>query len=88
MSGSKAMRLALREEGLFWNAYCAPIGSMDGAVLLGSIRLVAVWTNPALKDGFMDLMRMMVAEMLREQGIPVMRWDEPVEAPDSERGQG
>lgn len=32
-------RLAMREEGGFWSAYYAMPGSMEGAVLLGTIRM-------------------------------------------------
>jgi hypothetical protein len=49
-------RVALREEGEMWNAYLAPEGSMDNALLLGSIRLSIVQKNPAFKDAFMDMM--------------------------------
>ncbi len=37
-----AVRLALRQEGAFWNAYLAQADTMVGAKLIGSIVLGAV----------------------------------------------
>lgn len=59
-------RVALREQGDMWNAYLAPEGSMDNALLLGSIRLSVVMKNPAFKDAFMDLMVSIVGTAIEE----------------------
>ena len=79
-------RLALRHEGNFWNAYYALVGSMDGALLLGSIAMAAVTNNPDRKEAFMDMMRGVVSDLL-EQNVGVRPdWpDEPQTAPEHER---
>jgi len=55
----EAGRLAFRQEGEMCNAYWAPRQtSMEGALLLGSIRMnLAVEPRGALKEGFMALMK-------------------------------
>ena len=44
------LRLALRVEGHWWNAYAAPMNTMEGAVLLGSIGMGAVTGEGAADD--------------------------------------
>lgn len=77
-------RLSLREEGDTWNAYYAQVGTMEGAVFLGSIKLAFVQT-PDRKQAFMDLMRDAVGDLIEEAtGIrPV--WGGPDRAPEHER---
>lgn len=55
-------RLALRIEGDFWNAYYAHVGTMEGAILLGSIRMSGIIDNPERKDAFMVMMRGIVSD--------------------------
>lgn len=79
-------RLAMREEGGFWNAYYATTGTMEGAILLGSIRMQFV-ARPERKAEFMAMMREAVGDVL--EGITGVRpvWPEPDgrRAPEHER---
>lgn len=65
------VRIAFREEGEFWNAYIAQTGTMKGAFLLGSIAMGAARINPAVKQGFMDLMTTAFRDAAKGLGIPV-----------------
>jgi hypothetical protein len=79
-------RLALRVEGDWWNAYCAPTHTMAGAVWLGSI-LMSEAQHPPVKQAFMLLMELAMTTWLqRTQGVRV-DWSEtdPEPAPEHER---
>jgi hypothetical protein len=78
-------RLALRHEGDFWNGYFARRDTMQGAVLLGSIRMSALARNPARKDEFVALMRGLMEDVVTECGDEIAHWNEPEAAPESER---
>ena len=81
----KIGRLALRHEGNFWNAYYAMPGTMDGAVLLGSIAMRFV-SDKHRKDAFMAMMRDAVSDILEAQTGARPTWPEgPQLAPESER---
>jgi hypothetical protein len=82
----KMIRLALRREGDFWNAYVASDDTMKGAFLIGSIAMGSVLKNPAIKEAFMELMRQVMAAGVEEAtGKPPEAWfTRP--APESERG--
>lgn len=56
------IRLALRHEGEFWNAYCANMGTMEGAFLIGSIAMGAVMNNLPRERAFVSMMSDIVAE--------------------------
>lgn len=79
------IRLALREEGSFWNAYMAQAGTMDGAKLIGSIAIGAVRKNPEIKATFMAVMQQVMADAIEDvTGNPPEKWD--VQAgPEAER---
>lgn len=77
-------RLALRVEGDNWNAYYAMPGTMDGAVLLGSIRM-AIARHPDRKKQFMALMRDAVADLIEKTSGARPEWNEPRRAPERER---
>jgi hypothetical protein len=82
---SKKMgRLAMREEGIWWNAYYALPSSMDGAIHLGALHMKFV-ENQERKKAFVDLMRECVADIIEaECGIrPIWGGLEP--APENER---
>lgn len=82
---AKVGRLALRVEGNFWNAYYALPGTMEGAVLLGSIAMQFV-KDPARKQVFMDLMREAVSDILEELTGVRPSWPAvPQTAPEHER---
>lgn len=79
------IRLALREEGAFWNAYLALPHTMDDAKLIGSIAIGAVRKNPEVKSAFMAVMQQVLAD-----GIEEITGEQPTEwnvgpAPEPER---
>lgn len=78
-------RLALRREGEWWNAYYARQDTMEGAFLIGSIRIGIATKSPEIKQAFMDLMKNVVAYGLEEVVGQVPSWNEPQDAPESER---
>jgi hypothetical protein len=78
-------RLAMRHEGEYWNAYYAMPGTMEGAIVLGSIRMGAVIDNPARKDAFMVMMRDIVADIIEEHTGYRPIWGGPQTAPEHER---
>lgn len=78
------IRLALRVEGRFWNAYIAKVGTMENAVLIGSIAMAAVKNNE-IKGGFRELMQRIVTEELKTRGITAEWPYDPEPAPESER---
>lgn len=79
------MRLALREEGSFWNAYIASEGTMEGAIHLGSIAIGAAKANPEIKDRFMQLMQDAFSDAAsRSLGQPIDEWSVGP-APEHER---
>lgn len=82
----KVGRLAIRQEGKFWNAYYALPDSMEGATLLGSIALRFVIGNEDRKNAFMSLMRESVGDVVEEQAGIRPTWpDGPQPAPEHER---
>ncbi len=84
MKDPAKLRLAMRAEGDFWNAYAAVTGTMDGAILLGSIRMALVEDRP-MKDAFMSLMQIGMEDLIQTvSGSDVQSWTiNP--APQSER---
>jgi hypothetical protein len=58
------IRLALREEGTFWNAYLALADTMEGAKVIGSISIGAVRKNPKVRADFMALMKLVLADAI------------------------
>jgi hypothetical protein len=79
-------RLAMRAEGAFWHAYLAPIDTMAGSILLGSIRLKVVQDQDR-KERFMQLMRESLSAALMDATGLEMSWpDPPKPAPEHERG--
>lgn len=86
MTETTTMRLALRHESPFWNAYIAESGTMDGAVLIGSIAMAAVINNPDRKEAFMQMMRETMEEVLLDiLGMKATGEYDVVKAPAHER---
>jgi len=84
--GPQIGRLALREEGTYWNAYYAMPHTMEGAHLLGSIRMSLIMTNDGLKEQFMALMQHAVGDVLKEISHGnVVEWGDREKAPEHER---
>ena len=77
-------RLALRQEGDWWEAYYALPDSMADAIPLGRIRM-AIAAIPERKAGFMALMREVVADLIEEKTGMRPTWKEPYAAPEHER---
>lgn len=79
------IRLALREEGQFWNAYLARADTMDNAKLIGSIAIGAVKKDPAAKETFKSLMQGILADAIQEYtGEAPSEWETRT-APEAER---
>lgn len=78
-------RLALRVDGENWIAYYAMLGTMDRAIMLGSIRMSIVTKSPARKQEFMDLMQEVVADLIEEAVGERPNWNRPQGAPENER---
>jgi hypothetical protein len=86
MSEMKGLgRIAFRHEGEMWNAYYAEPGTMEGALLLGSIRFVTIASDPEAKEAFMALMQAVVNLALKQMTGRLPTWDAPSPAPESER---
>lgn len=79
----EAGRLALRVEGEWWVAYLARMGTMDGAIELGRIR-VTVAHIASIKEHFQSLMTVAFKTMLEMQGHKIERVDTR-SAPEHER---
>jgi hypothetical protein len=79
------IRLAMRHEGLWWNAYLAQSDSMNQAIHLGSIRMTLV-QDEKTKTAFLDAMKIAMTVAAKEAIGVEMQWpDPPQSAPESER---
>jgi hypothetical protein len=77
-------RLAMRQEGEWWNAYYAKPNTMMGALMLGSIRMRFVLV-PERKNAFLDLMREAVGDIIEEATGERPSWSGERSAPEIER---
>ena len=69
------IRLALRAEGNFWNAYLALPNTMEGAKLIGSIALGSC-RDREIKQSFMDLMTKVLNIAIKDvTGQEATSWD-------------
>lgn len=78
-------RLALRVEGDFWCAYYAQIGTMVGAVPLGSIGMGIVTKDETKRARFLELMRDAVADFIEDKTGAKPTWGGEERAPEHER---
>jgi len=70
------VRLALRQEGAFWNAYLALADTMEGAKLIGSIMIGAVQKDPKVKKDFMKVMQRVLANAIKDTtGVKPKEWE-------------
>jgi hypothetical protein len=83
--GPQIGRLAMRREGEMWVAYYAQNETMDRAVVIGSILMRAVESNPGRKDLFMDMMRDIITEAIESETGARPTWGGPQLAPEHER---
>lgn len=81
---TQAGRLAMRVEGNLWVAYFAQVGTMDGAIFLGSIQMAFV-QDQERKRAFIGLMQEAVGEILAEAAGTKPHWAGPVAALEHER---
>lgn len=80
-----AMRVAIRTEGNTINAYAARLGTMDGAVLMGSINRRLCEVDRAVFEAFVSAMSLAMAAMLKDAcGLAVSAF-EVREAPEGEK---
>jgi hypothetical protein len=78
------VRLALRVEGDFWNAYCASHDTMSDAILMGSL-LMRLAENQERRQAFVDLMTAAMGDIIEATLGARPTWDPPKEAPFWER---
>lgn len=84
----RPFRLAFRVEGKEWRAWLAPLYSMDGSILLGSIAFSLIENDPEIKAAFMAVMQKAVEHAVRDVlGTKVESWDAVKRAPFWERRQ-
>lgn len=82
---AKIGRIALRVEGDNWVAYWADVGTMEGAILLGSIAMAFVNHSPKRKAEFIELMNQCAADALEDILGTRPTWNEPHAAPENEK---
>jgi hypothetical protein len=81
------LRLALRQEGKYWTAYIANEGTWDGAFIIGSIAMGPVKEHAEIKDGFLQLMKLVLTTCVEDiTGRPPTEW-ETSDAPEHERSE-
>jgi hypothetical protein len=80
-------RLALRVEGDNWVAYYAKADTMKDALLLGSIKMALIDSNPKHKQAFMELMKGCVSDILEKIVGTRPVWNKPKDAPEAERSK-
>ena len=81
----KVGRLAMRREGLWWNAYYALTDTMDGAIPLGSVSMRFVETQER-RDAFIGFMREAVSDLIEETSGVRPTWPEGTQpAPEHEK---
>jgi len=79
------VRLALRHEGGFWNAYMAMPDTMENAKLIGSIAMGAVIQDEKTKKDFMKVMQRVLAMAIKDvTGVKPKDW-EITPGPESEK---
>jgi hypothetical protein len=66
-----AGRVAFREEGDYVNAYFAAADTMDGALLVSSMRRALLQEDPALWEAWRELMRDVFAAFFKRRGMTV-----------------
>ena len=81
-----SLRLALRHEGKFWNAYIAKSDTMLDAIHIGSIAMRFVEADNERKHAFMAMMQDCVTDAFKDvMGVDTEWPDDPQSAPESER---
>lgn len=78
-------RLAMREEGQWWNAYFAKNDTMEGATHLGSILMSAIENNKEARKAFLSLMRSVIEHKIEELTGETPSWSGVIPAPEHEK---
>lgn len=78
-------RLAIRVEGDWWVAYYALTDTMEGAFVLGTIKMSFIIHNDKIKQAFMEVMQEAVADIIEEITGKRPSWKGPTNAPEHER---
>lgn len=78
-------RLAMRQEGEFWNAYYAHNHTMEGAVLIGSIRMAGIVNKPERKAAFLSMMREIVSDATEKTSGHRPVWGPEESVPEHEK---
>lgn len=79
-------RLALRVEGDFWVAYFAARDTMEGAIVLGSVRLAVIEERPDRIEGFRLFIQEVYGDLVENLVGERPTWpNPPVPAPEHER---
>lgn len=87
MSAPSQLRLAFRQEGEHWCVYLADPDSMADALLMASIRMSIVTKSHHHKRAFMELMKAILNDTLKETtGAKADTWIER-SAPEHERSR-
>jgi len=81
---NKEMKLALRREGVWWVAYISMTGG-EKSVEIARVIVRPAEENKMVKKMFMDLAMKVCEVATKNIGITIERWDDPVDAPESER---
>ncbi len=79
-----AYRLAFRSEGDFVNCYFAPLRTMDGAILVSSMRRSILETDPVLFEDWKMALQLAFDRQNAREGAPSAGWTEH-RAPEHER---
>jgi len=78
-------RLAMRVEGDWWVAYSASIGTMEGALELGRVRM-SICQNKKIKDATLEHFKMAFAEVFKDAtGIKLLWPNGTQSAPEHEK---
>ena len=78
-------RLAMRQEGDYWNAYFAQSDTMEGSILLGSLHMGCAMADIQVKDGFMEVMRQAAGNIISNATGITPGWSGVEDAPEHEK---
>jgi hypothetical protein len=82
------VRLAIREEGKWVNAYLSEPGTMEGALLLGSILTSILENDDEIFLRWKSIMQDVLARGLEDLGIRMTRMEERPAPPHEKAGNG
>lgn len=78
-------RLAMRVEGDWWVAYFAKLGTMDGALELGRLRMTLA-EEPKIKAATLEYYKLVMSRMVSGATGAKLEWPNPEQpAPEHEK---